>query len=312
MLSSISQVDIFSNYINDNYHGWEITNNGKYLFNNALDTEPTLIYNTETNTISELSYKKGDKYQKILFTSNHIIYNSIDNIIIGEYNNNDIIKIINNFTIIDLIKNDKYLFVKEIGDIVKVYNLNNFEAVFSVYNLYTKCMNVSPDNKYLVIGGIKITLYTLDEPRLILSYKTNSMVLIIAICDRYIATINKDGMIIIYSIYGVQLFTIYECDLDKTYQTLIYSHDENYLYYGDNTELIIYETERYNIIKKYNLENVTSYHLTDDDYKLLYVNDKEIGCIYLPKFCNIIHDILIEYLPEELIMIILTMISPVS
>jgi hypothetical protein len=156
----------------------------------------------------------------------------------------------------------------------------------------------------------------MEDLKLIQSFKINKEIIKIAICDKHIVTINKDNMIIVYSIYGIELFAIHEFyDNDNNYiQYLNYSHDENYLYYGNYNELIIYETNNYNTIKKYNLDTVFSYYLIDD-YKMSYIiYDESITnvqhkILYLPKYYQLVHSLLMEHFPEELIDIIINYIN---
>ena len=172
----------------------------KYFYNNSIYDEPTHLYNKDTDTISKLSYCKIDDYTlHVLIVSNKIIYNNIDNIII-ENINGDNIKILNNngSIIIYIIKNDKYLIARDIGDNIIVYNLDNFDVVCTMYNCYTYCMNVSHNNKYFITGGTNIILYNMEELKLVHTSKVTKAIIIIAICDKHIATINKDCMIIVF------------------------------------------------------------------------------------------------------------------
>ena len=308
-----------SHYDNNHYYGWQIINN-KYSYNNSIYDDATLLYNKDTNIVSKLSYCKIDDYkQHILISSNNIMYNTVDNIIIENIDGKKHIKILNNHgsIIVDIINNDKYLIARDIGDNIIVYNLDNFEVICTMYCCYTNSMSLSHNNKYFIAGGERLILYNMEDLKLVQSFKVNKAILKIAICDKHIVTINQDNMIIVYSIYGIGLFAIHEFDNNDNncIQYLNYSHDENYLYYGNYYELIIYETNNYNTIKKYNLENVTSYYLTDDDYKIYYTNfddsitNVQYKILYSPKYYQYIYSLLINHFPEELIDIIINYIK---
>ena len=69
-------------------------------------------YNKDTNIVSKLSYCKIDDYkQHILISSNNIMYNTVDNIIIENIDGKKHIKILNNHgsIIVDIINNDKFM-----------------------------------------------------------------------------------------------------------------------------------------------------------------------------------------------------------
>ena len=303
---NISEYNIFDNRITYYYYGWKITDNGNYLYNNGNIEQPFLVYDTKMKNMIKLSYPKklNTDIQYILFTSKNIIYNNYDKIIIEDYNNN-IIKIINNYNanIIKLIKNEKYLFASDNDNTIKVYNLDTFEMVFSSYFYRFGCMNVSCDNKYLITGWNNINIYDLEENKLSITFKINNDIDHLAINKHHIAIL-YNNTIMIYNLYGCYLQSnIINIQYDKyeEYEFLNYSYDDKYLYYGNSYELIIFTTNNYNIIKKYNLNNVTSYYLTNDDYKILYINNKILGTIYTLQFYQFIHDLIIDYLPEELV-----------
>jgi WD40 repeat protein len=299
-----------TNDIFDSYYGWKITDNGRYFYNNGIEEQPTLIYDTKTNDIFELSYPKkmNTGYQFVVFTPTNIFYNSFDNIIIEDYSHK-IIRIIhnNNAAITNIIKNNKYLFVSDNDNTLKAYDLETFDIIFSTYFYNMGNMNVSHDNKYLVTAWSSINVYDLEENKLLVNYKCNTSIVEkeIAISKYNIAGLYKNKSIMICDLYGAGLYGIYEYDKYKDYHYLNYSHDEKYLYYGNNHEFIIFESYNYKKIKKYELENVSSYYLTNDDYKILYINDEKLETIYTPQFNKFIHGLIIEYLPEELIMNVL-------
>ncbi len=293
-------LEIFDDDIINNYNGWEIAENGKFLYNNAIEYQPTLIYNTENKDISELSYPKNidSGYQYVLFTSNYIIYNNKDCIIIEDYSNK-IIRIINNHgsLITYMTKNNKYLFFADNDNNVKIYCLDTFQSLYFMYSYNTNIISISHDNKYYVNSGAKLDIYNLETMEHIITINPKKYILLTAICYKHIATFRQN--IIIYSIYGTELFELEEHEEKVHY--LDYSYDNCYLYCGTKSELIIYETDNYNIVKKYDLEDISSYYLTNDDYKILYVNEKELEYIYTPKFHQFIHNLLIDYLPYELV-----------
>jgi hypothetical protein len=76
-----------------------------------------------------------------------------------------------------------------------------------------------------------------------------------------------------------------------------------------------YETNNYNTIKKYNLENVISYYLIDDDYRMSYtifdesITNVQYKILYLPKYYQLVRSLLMEHFPEELIDIIINYIK---
>jgi hypothetical protein len=306
-------------YDNNHYYGWKIINN-KYSYNTSIYDDATLLHNKDTNIISKLSYCKiDDYYQYVLISSNNIIYNTVDNIIIENIEDKKNIKILNNngSIIVDIINNDEFLIARDIGDNIIIYDLHNFEVICTMYCCYTNCMSLSHNNKYFIAGGKRLILYNMEDLKLIQSFKINKEIIKIAICDKHIVTINKDNMIIVYSIYGIELFAIHEFDNNDNncIQYLNYSHDENYLYYGNYHELIIYETNNYNTIKKYNLENVISYYLIDDDYRMSYtifdesITNVQHKILYLPKYYQLVRSLLMEHFPEELIDIIINYIK---
>ncbi len=302
--------EIFDEDIINNYIGWEIVENGKYLFNNGIEHQPTLIYNVDTETLSELSYEKNfySGYQYVLFTSNHIIYNNKDNIIIEDHNNK-ILKIINNNDVLItyITKNDKYLFFSDNDNNVKIYNINTFEHLYNSFSYQTNTISISHDNKYYVNCGYKLHIYNLDTMEQISTININTYVSLTAICFKDIAIYGSN--ITIYTIDGTKLYNLTDLDNDEKVIYLDYSYDNNYLYCGTKSELIIYDTYNYNIVKTYDFDNVFSYCLTNDDYKILYVSDGSIDYIYTPQFNKFINDLLIKYIPIELVLNISSYLS---
>jgi hypothetical protein len=308
LYSNISHSDdIFDSSIINNYYGWIITDNGKHLYNNGIEGQPTLIYNTETNNLFELEYNINSGYQYVLFTSNYIIYNSQDNIIIQDYKHK-IIRIINNYNnnIINLINNDKFLVASDDNNEIKIYNLDTFDILFTTYFYHLGCMNVSNNNKYLISVLSNINIYNLEDNTFLYYNNPYKSVKEIAINKHEIAALIANNSIVIHNLNNrMELDKIYEYDKYENFHYLNYSYDGMYLYYGNSYKLVIFNALNYNIIKKYTFEKITSYCLTNDDYKILYINETELGTIYTPQFHNIIHDLLIDYLPEEIIMNVL-------
>ena len=300
---------LFDSSISNNYYGWQITDNGKHLYNNAIEGQQTLIYNFETNELSELSHPKdmNTGYQYVIFTPKHIIYNDNDYIIIEDYENK-IIKMINNnnLYITNLVKNDKYLFISDDDNNIKGYDLDTYELIFTFHKSNIRYMNISRNNKYLITGNSAINIYDLEKNNLIKTVRQNQKVREIAISQKHIALVlSRTNRITIYNLDGTKLYNIYKYDKYENYDYLNYSYDEKYLYYGNSYELIIFEvnndTINYKFIKKYKFQNITSYCLTNDDYKILYINDKEMNYIYTPQFYHFIYNLLINFLPYELI-----------
>ncbi len=299
--------DIFSDYIINNYNKWYIEENGKYLYCNSCEGQQTIIYNTETKIISELSYNKNlsTGFQYVLFTDNNIIYNDNNNIIIEDYNHK-IVKIIHNngAFIIYLFKNDKYLFVDD-EELLNIYCIKTFEHLYSFHFDNLLYFNVSNNHMIIYDSGIKI--YSLDNFELSKVIHNNKVANIsdieIAINDKHFAIILNDD-IIIYDLYGNELFIV-PIIIDDNLYYLQYSNDNNYLYCGYNNKLEIYETNKYKQIKQYNSIETLSYSLTKDDYKILYINETKFDYIYTPKFHKIVKKILINNLPYELIECIL-------
>lgn len=294
---------IFDDYIINNYFGWEILYNGKYLYNNGMEDQNTLVYDVEKNDFIELTYQKifNMGYQYVLFTSEYMIYHCKDNIIIEDYNNN-IIKIINNngTLITYLIKNDKYLFVCDEDDYINIYCINSFEFKFFIYSYHLNYINISNDNKYFITGWNNINVYD-NNMELLINFTPKKEVSFATLCNKHIATVNQS--ITIYNKDGIELFEL--SNNTDTIHFLEYSQDNCYLYCGTKNELIIYEKNKYNIINKYNYHEISSYCLTNDNYKILYVNEIKIGHIYTPLFYQYITDLLVNHLPKELIQNIL-------
>ena len=298
-VSEYNNINIFDNMITYYFYGWQITDNGNYLYNNGNEEQPFLVYDTKTKKMIELAYPKKleTEYQYILFTAKYLIYNNYDKIIIEDYNNK-IIKIIHNYVITNLIKNDKYLFATNKNSEIKVYDLETFELIFSSY--FNTFGLICYNNKYLITGWNDINIYDLDENKLYSTFKIKNNIRGIAINENHIACLVCNYIISIYNLYGNHLYDIYQYNHNE-FQYLNYSYDNKYLYYGNSYELVIFETDNYNIIKKYNLDNISSYCLTNDNYKILYINNVLLGTIYTPQFYNVIYDLTMDYLPVELI-----------
>ena len=184
----------FNDDIINNYNGWEIAENGKYLFNNGIEGQPTLVYNTETEYISELSSLKSidSGYQYVLFTLNYMIYNNKDNIIIEDYNNN-IIRVINNhcYLITYITKNNKYLFFADNDHNVKIYCIDTFEPLYNMYSYNTECISISHDNKYYVNSGSNLNLYNLETMELLITINPKKYVLLSAICYKHMSIVQS-------------------------------------------------------------------------------------------------------------------------
>ncbi len=297
-------------YIENNYDGWEIAENGKYLYNLGIEGQETIILDVENNKLIELPC---DINNYLIFHSNNegndYIISASDNII--NIINKKKFKTINahDYDITSLLKTDKYLISSSSDETVKLWSLNNFEHIHT-FNHNDDVLCINHYNNYLVSGDFEgiVKMWNMDTFELINEININEYLVSVAICDKYIAFTTSESKLYIINYEFNILYTF--SHQSRYIYFLQFSFDGNYLYSGTGDDVIMYSTDTFKIIKKHNHISFASSHcLCKDNYKILYVDERKFYYIYTPIFHKFIISLLDKqgdyFLPNELILLII-------
>ncbi len=308
-------------YFENNYEGWEIAEDGKYLYNLGIEEQDTVVVDVKNRYLFELP---SDMNGNLLFysrsESNYIISASgniinIYKIIKNKKKNYKLIKQINahDFDITCLLKTDKYLISCSNDETIKLWSLDNFEHIHT-FNHDDDVLCVNYSYSYLVSGDFHgtVKLWNMDTFELINQIDIEEYVVSVAICDKYIAISSSKPELYItdYKFNILQKFYHQE----RYIYYLQFSKDNKYLYSCTADYIITYMTndDGCKLLKNQKHKTfVTSHCLTTDDYKILYTDDKKLCCLYTPSFHDFIKTLFITkglnnyFLPEELILLII-------
>jgi WD40 repeat protein len=308
-------------YIDNNYEGWEIAEDGKFLYNLGSEDQETVIFDVKNKSLFELP---SDMNSYLLFyTQNNIniIICASGNIInIMSMSNNEqshkLIKQIDAhfYEITYLLKTDKYLISCSNDESIKLWSLDNFEHV-NTFNHNEDILCINYYNNILISGDFNgtVKLWNMDTFELINEINVFEYIVSVAISDKYIAfSSSKSKLYIIkYKLNTFKFGHKYTFSNQERYiYFLQFSSDNNYLYSGTADNLIIYSTNvnGCKLLKKYNHNSFVSSHcLTKDNNKILYVDEKKLDCIYTPTFNNFIIELFEKnnLLPHELVLLVL-------
>jgi WD40 repeat protein len=179
-------------YIENNYEGWEIAEDGKYLYNLGSEDQDTIIFDVKNKSIFEIP---SDMNNCLLFYShsNDFVICASDNIInifmINGRKSNLIKKIeAHDYSITSLIKTDKYIISASNDETIKLWSLDNFELVYTFnHNDDVLCLNYY--NNYLISGDFEgtVKIWDLETFELINEISTTDYIVSVAISDKWIA-----------------------------------------------------------------------------------------------------------------------------
>jgi WD40 repeat protein len=314
----------FLEYIENNYEGWEIAEDGKYLYNLGTEDQDTIVFDVKNKLIIELPsdmnsslvfYSQKDNNDIIICASSNII-----NIMTISNKNNisyNLIKSIeaHDYEITCLLKTDKYLISCSNDETIKIWSLDTFE-LFNTFNHDDDILCVNNYNNdqsnynYLISGDFSgvVKIWNLDTFELVNEINVNEYIVSVAICDNFIAFGSSKSKLYISEYSPLGLGNLYTFSHQQRYiYFLQFSSDNKYLYSGTRDNLIIYSTDNFKVLKKYTHTSFVSSHcLTKDNYKILYVDEKRFDYIYTPVFHDFIKELFNRpgdyYLPNELIL----------
>ncbi len=304
-------------YIENNYEGWEIAEDGKYLYNLGTEDQDTIIFDVKNKSLfeipsdmnSSLLFYSKDNSDIIICASSNIINIMANNKLKKNYK---LIKEINahDYEITCLLKTNKYLISCSNDETIKLWSLDNFEHVHT-FNHDDDVLCVNYYNNYLISGDFRgnVKLWNLETFELINEINVSEYIVSVAVSDKYIAfSTSKSKLYIVYYNFETLEHKYTFSNQERYIYFLQFSSDNNYLYSGTADNLIIYSTDNFKALKKYNHNSFVSSHcLTKDNYKILYVDEKKLDYIYTPTFNNFIIELFKKnnLLPRELILLVL-------
>lgn len=308
-------------YVENNYEGWEIAEDGNFLYNLGIEEQDTLIMDVKNKSLFELP---SDMNGNLLFftqeschrESNDYIMCASGNIIkiyklLKGNNNYKLIKSIeaHDFDITCLLKTDKYLISCSNDETIKLWSLDTYEHI-TTFNHNDDVLCVNYYHNYLVSGDFRgnIKLWSMDTFELINEIDIGEYIVSVAISDKYIAFSSSKPKLYItdYKFNILQIFSHQE----RYIYYLQFSTDNKYLYSctADNIINYITNNDGCKLLKKHNHNTfVTSHCLTKDNYKILYTDDKKLSYLYTPSFHDYIKTLFEKQnvLPDELILLII-------
>ncbi len=301
-------------YIENNYEGWEIAEDGRFLYNLGSEDQETLILGMKSKSLIELPsdmnncllfYEQSESDERIICASDCII-----NIYNYSVNKCTLIKSIeaHDYSITSLIKTDKYIISASNDETIKLWSLDNFDMVYT-FNHNDDVLCINYNDNYLVSGDFQgvVKVWNLETFKLIKEINVNEYIVSVAISNKLIALSTSKSKLYIYDFECNNSNHKYVFSNQERYiYFLQFSSDNNYLYSGTADDLIMYSTYDFKILNNYKHQNfVNSHCLTKDNYKILYVDEKKLDYIYTPVFHNFIFNILSSHIPHELISLII-------
>ncbi len=302
-------------YIENNYEGWEIAEDGKFLYNLGTEDQDTIIFDVKNKSLfeipsdmnSSLLFYSKDNTDIIICASSNIIniYNNSSHKLIKKFDAHD-------YEITCLLKTNKYLISCSNDETIKLWSLDNFDHVYT-FNHKDDVLCINYYNNILISGDFKgtVKMWNMDTFELINEIDVSEYIVSVAVSEKYIAFSSSASKLYIVYYDQHKLEHKYTFSNQERYiYFLQFSSDNNYLYSGTADNLIIYSTNStdYKVLKKYTHNSFVSSHcLTKDNYKILYVDDKKLDYIYTPLFHNFIIEVFEKnnLLPHELVLLIL-------